>query len=281
MSSSIANDVTKWSDEQLRENEVDNDELFEKKSVEPEQQAAEEVVRQKAEEKAKRKAEAEAKVHAEEVAWVQSSVTGPSKGKQPRAVASKVAEVVEQAGGLAPCFGCSDVGAACEMKAAGSSKARSCDRCRQLKHKCERLGDAQPTRQRKWEEAMSPQAGKKKARTKILVADNEEDDEDEGEEEEDRDALGALTEVLLAVVAEMRNMAADRRRTAVESRVQVERVLGTLEDIRGCLDPEFVLEEPEGGLEEEFEEEEVVEAAEEREALKGRNEEEAEVDESL
>ncbi|KIK76137.1 hypothetical protein PAXRUDRAFT_18420 [Paxillus rubicundulus Ve08.2h10] len=63
-----------------------------------------------------------------------------------------------------------------------------------------------------------------------------------------------------------------------ESHAQMERVLGTLEEIQGCLDPEFA---PEEGSEENFEEEEVAEVAEEKEALKGRNEEEAEVDESV
>ncbi|KIK72250.1 hypothetical protein PAXRUDRAFT_22211 [Paxillus rubicundulus Ve08.2h10] len=255
MSPSTTNDLSKWSDEQLCENEDDEDELFEKKSVEhrrrtkvrkeAERRMAEEVARRKAEEEAKqkaeveaqRRAEAEAKVHAEEVARAQSLTSGPSKGKQLRVMASGTAEVAES---------------------------------------CERPGDVQPSRRRKREEVMSPQAGKKKAWTKSPMVEDDEEDV-----EENRDTLGALAEVLSAMVGEMRNMAADRRRVAAESHAQMERVLGTLEENRGCLDPEFVPEEPEEGLEEDFEEGEVVEVAEEREALKGRNEEEEEVDESV
>ncbi|KIK78114.1 hypothetical protein PAXRUDRAFT_17057 [Paxillus rubicundulus Ve08.2h10] len=112
-------------------------------------------------------------------------------------------------------------------------------------------GDMQPMWQRKREEVMSLWAREKKAQMQSPAV-------DDNKEEEDHDTLGTLTEVLTAVVVEMWNMAA-------ESCAQVERVLGTLEEIWGCLDPE----EPEEGSEEEFEEEEVAEAAEEREALKG------------
>ncbi|KIK77760.1 hypothetical protein PAXRUDRAFT_17282 [Paxillus rubicundulus Ve08.2h10] len=199
MSSSIANDLTKWNDEQLRENEDNDDELFKKKSAEHrhctkvrkevERQMAEEVVRWKAEEEAKqkaevevqRRAEAEAKVCTEEVAQAQSSVSGPLKGKQLKVAVSGTAEVAESVGGITLCYGCSDAGVACEG------------------------GRGQ----------------------------------------------------------------------------QGEVVLGTLEEIWGCVDLEFTPEELEEGSEEDFEEEEVVEAAEEREALKGWNEEEAEVDESV
>ncbi|KIK75762.1 hypothetical protein PAXRUDRAFT_18712 [Paxillus rubicundulus Ve08.2h10] len=298
MSSSIANDLTKWSDEQLHQNEDNNNKLFEKKNAErrrcmkawkeAERRMAEEVARQKAAEEAKqkvevevqRRAEAEAKAHAE-VVWAQSSALGPSKGKQLRVTASGTAEVVESVGGLAPCYGCLDAGVACKMRAAGSSKAMSCDCCCRLQNKCEQPGDAQPSWQRKWEEVMSPRAGKKKAQTKSPVADDEEEDAEDCEAEENHDTLSALAEVLSAMVGEMWNMAADRRRMAAESHAQMERVLGTLEEIRGCLDPEFALEELEEGSEEDFEEEEVAEAAEEKEALKGWNEEEAEVDESV
>ncbi|KIK72190.1 hypothetical protein PAXRUDRAFT_22281 [Paxillus rubicundulus Ve08.2h10] len=275
MSSSTTNDLSKWSDEQLHENEDNKDELFEKKSAEhrcrtkvrkeAEQRMAEEVARRKAEEEAKRKAEveaqrrveAEAKAHTEEVAQVQSSTSGPSKGKQSRVTASGTAEVAESVGGLALCYGCSDLGVVCKMRVAGSSKARSCNRCRRLRNKCEQPGDVQPSQWRKWEEVMSLWAGKKKARMKSLVAeDDKEEDAEDCEAEENRDVLGTLTEVLSAVVGEMRNMAADRRRAAAESHAQMERVLGTLEEIRGCLDLEFVPEEPEEGSEENFEEEE-------------------------
>ncbi|KIK72185.1 hypothetical protein PAXRUDRAFT_22287, partial [Paxillus rubicundulus Ve08.2h10] len=297
MSPSTTNDLSKWSDEQLHENEDNEDELFEKKSAEhrrwtkarkeAEQWMAEEAARRKVEEEAKRKAEVkvqrraevEAKACTEEVARVQSLTSGPLKGKQPRVTASGTAEVTESVGGLPPCYGCSDVGVSCEMRVAGSSKARSCDRCRRLRNKCERPGDAQPSQRRKREEVMSPRAGKKKARMKSPTAEDDEEDAEDGEAKENRDALGALAEVLSAMVGEMQNMAADRRRAAEESHAQMERVLGTLEEIQGCLDPEFVLEELEEGSEEDFEEGEVAEAAEEKEALKGQNEEEEEVDE--
>ncbi|KIK81699.1 hypothetical protein PAXRUDRAFT_15102 [Paxillus rubicundulus Ve08.2h10] len=265
MSSSTTNDLSKWSDEQLRENEDDDDELFEKKSAEQ--------AKRKAEVEAQRRAEAEAKARAEEVARAQSLTLGPSKGKQPRVTASGTAEVMESVGGLAPCYRCLDLGVLCEMRAAGSSKARSCDHCRRLRNKCEWPGDAQPFWRRKREEVMSPRAGKKKAWMKSPTAEDDEEDA-----EENCDALGALTEVLSAMVGEMQNMATDRRRTAAESHAQMERVLGTLEEIQDCLDPEFV---PEKGSEEDFEEGEVAETAEEREALKRRNKEEEEVDESV
>ncbi|KIK73327.1 hypothetical protein PAXRUDRAFT_20979 [Paxillus rubicundulus Ve08.2h10] len=296
MSSSTTNNLSKWSDEQLRENEDEDDELFEKKSAEcrrrtkarkeAERWMAEEAARQKAEEEAKQKAEVEAqrraevevKVRAEEVVRAQSLTSGPSKGKQPRVTVSGTAEVTESVGGLAPCYGCSDLGVSCEMRAAGSSKARSCDRCRRLRNKCKWPGDAQPSWQRKREEVMSPRARKKKAWMKSPTAEDNEEDAEDHEAEENHDALSALAEVLSAMVGEMWNMAADRRCAAAESHAQMERVLGTLEEIWGCLDPEFI---PEEGSEEDFEEGEVAEAAEEREALKGRNEEEEEVDESV
>ncbi|KIK78709.1 hypothetical protein PAXRUDRAFT_16729 [Paxillus rubicundulus Ve08.2h10] len=287
MSSSIANDLTKWSDEQLRENEDDGNELFQKKSVEHryrtkvqkevERRMAEEVARQKVEVEAQRRVEAEAKAHAEEVVQAQSSASGPLKGKQLKVAAGGTAEVVESVGGLAPCYGCLDAGVACEMRAARSSKARLCDWCRRLQNKCEQPGDVQPSRWRKREEVMSPQTRKKKVQMKIPAAEDDKEDAEDCEAEENRDALA---EVLSVMVGEMRNMAVDRRRAAVESHVQMERVLGTLEEIQGGLDLEFAPEELEEGCEEDFEEEEVVEAAEERETLRGWNEEEAEVDES-
>ncbi|KIK81192.1 hypothetical protein PAXRUDRAFT_15376 [Paxillus rubicundulus Ve08.2h10] len=143
---------------------------------------------------------------------------------------------------------------------------------------CDRPGDVQSLWWRKQEEAMLPQARKKKAQMKSPVADEEEEDMEDSKAEENHDVLGALTEVLSVVVGEMWNMDADKRRVAAESHVPMERMLGTLEEIRGCLDPEFT---PEEGLEEDFEEEEVVEAAEEKEALKGWSKEEAEVDKSV
>ncbi|KIK71946.1 hypothetical protein PAXRUDRAFT_22602 [Paxillus rubicundulus Ve08.2h10] len=211
MSSSANNNPTKWSNKWLCKHNDDNDKLFEKKSMEHrhcmkvwkevEHQRVEEEARWKAEEEEKCKVEVEAwrnadvdvKACTEQVAWAQSSVMGLSKGKQPKVVV----EVAEQAGGLAPCYGCLGAGAVCEMKAAGSSKA-----------------------------------GKKEAWMQSLVVDKEEVDK----EEEDFDMCGALTEVLEGVVVEMQNM-------AVESHAQVERVLGTLEEIQGCLDLEFTCEQ--------------------------------------
>ncbi|KIK99310.1 hypothetical protein PAXRUDRAFT_8939 [Paxillus rubicundulus Ve08.2h10] len=260
MSSSITNDLTKWSNEQLCENKDDDDDLYKKKK-EVARQKAEEVAKQKAEVEAQRRAEAEAKVHAEEVMQTQSLVLGPSKGKQPKAAASRAAEVGEQVGGLAPCYGCSGAGVSCEMRMAG--------------------GDMQQMQQRKQEELMLSWARKKKAWMQSLVADEDDDNEYEEEAEEEHDTLGVLTEVLAVVVMEMWDMATDRRHAAAESQAQTERMLGILEEIRGCLDPEFAPEDPEVGSEEDFKEEEVAEAAEEREALKGQSEEEAEVDESV
>ncbi|KAF9219219.1 hypothetical protein BS17DRAFT_821996 [Gyrodon lividus] len=84
------------------------------------------------------------------------------------------------------------------------------------------------------------------------------------EGEDDCDMLGALVEVLVAIVAEMRNMVADWRHMEVESHAQMECMLGTLEEIQGCLDLEFALEEPE----EEYKEKEVAVATTEREGWK-------------
>ncbi|KAF9220505.1 hypothetical protein BS17DRAFT_820568 [Gyrodon lividus] len=64
---------------------------------------------------------------------------------------------------------------------------------------------------RKHKEVASLQAGKKKVQMQSPVADNKEDEEDKDKEwaegKDDRDVLGALTEVLTAVVVEMHNMA--------------------------------------------------------------------------
>ncbi|KIK99264.1 hypothetical protein PAXRUDRAFT_9003 [Paxillus rubicundulus Ve08.2h10] len=105
MSSSITNNLTKWSNKQLHKHKDNSNKLYERKSMkhrccmkvhnELEHWRAEEEARQKAEE-AKCKAEkevwriveAEAKAHTEEIAWAQSSVAGPSKGKQLKLVVS-------------------------------------------------------------------------------------------------------------------------------------------------------------------------------------------------
>ncbi|KIK81336.1 hypothetical protein PAXRUDRAFT_15287 [Paxillus rubicundulus Ve08.2h10] len=211
-------------------------------------QKVEEEARQNVEEEAKQKAEVEAwrrvetkvkvkvKVCTEEVMQAQSLVLGPSKGKQPKVAASGVAE---QAGGLAPCYGCSGAGV---MQAAGGHAVNM----------VEEAGGGDVTMG--WEE--------------------EGVDTESKEAEEEHDTLGVLTEILAAVVTEMRDMAMDRRCVTVESHAQTERMLGILEEIWGCLDLEFTPEE-------EFNKEEVAEVAEEREALKGWSEEEVEVDESV
>ncbi|KIK82493.1 hypothetical protein PAXRUDRAFT_14715 [Paxillus rubicundulus Ve08.2h10] len=259
MSSSATNNLTKWSNEQLCKNE-DNDknELDEKKSMEhrhhikvqkeAEHQRAEEEMRWKAEEEVKRKMEVEAQRRVE-------------------AEAKACAEELQSRQGPSPMLWV--------LRCWGGMRDESSQRC-------EQPGDTQPMQQRKWEEVMSPQARKKKVWTQSLVADKEEEEDEEAEGVgEDCDILGALTKVLAMVVTEMWDMAADRRCVAAESHVQTEWMLGILEEIWGCLDPEFSPEEPEVGLEEEFEEEEVVEVTKEREALKGWSKEEAEVDESV
>ncbi|KIK77495.1 hypothetical protein PAXRUDRAFT_166672 [Paxillus rubicundulus Ve08.2h10] len=187
MSSSITNDLTRWSDEQLCENDDDDDKLYERKSAEcrccikvqkeAEHQRVEEEMRWKAEEEAKQKAEVEAQrraeARAEEVVQAQQSSRGCGAS-----------------GGLAPCYGCLGAGVACKMKTAGGSKVRSCDHCHQLKHRCKQLGDTQLMWRRKQDEIMSPQAGKKKVQMQSLVADKEEDgDGDVAEATEEREAL--------------------------------------------------------------------------------------------
>ncbi|KIK72117.1 hypothetical protein PAXRUDRAFT_22378 [Paxillus rubicundulus Ve08.2h10] len=291
--SSSNNDITEWTDHQLHEkDDDDDDDLHERKSTERRRHAkarkeeamqkAEEKARRKAEQEARRKAEVEARKRAKADAKAQSAVAGPSKGKQ-RNVAGPTAT-------LARCYGCSDAEVACEMKVAEGSRVRRCDCCRRLRHKCERLGDMPPTRRRKRAESMAPREGKKKARTKSPLTEEEEDEERGGDE--NRDTLGALAEVLALVVEEMQTMAAERR-------AHTERMMGTLEEIRDCLDANFKPEEGsddgsedrledrlEDGLEDssdssEEAEAEAAEVAEEKEALKGQNREEAEVDESV
>ncbi|KAF9224241.1 hypothetical protein BS17DRAFT_817144 [Gyrodon lividus] len=111
---------------------------------------------------------------------------------------------------------------------------------------------------RKREEVASLRAGKKKVQTQSPVAEDKEDKKDEDEEwvkgEDNRDMLGVLTEVLTAMVAEMHNMAVDWRCMAAESCTQMEQMLGTLEEIQGCLDPDFAPEELQAGSEEEYKE---------------------------
>ncbi|KIK96777.1 hypothetical protein PAXRUDRAFT_10586 [Paxillus rubicundulus Ve08.2h10] len=193
MSASTTNDITKWSNEQLRENEDEDED--EKKSAEHrchmkvwkevEHQRAEEEVRRKAEEEAKRKAEEEAK---------------------------RKVEVEAQ------------------RRAEGEAKAKVCT---EEVVQVQWPGDMQSTRRRKQEELMSPWAGKKKAWMQSpVVDDNDKYDEEADEEvEEEHDPLGALTEVLVVVVMEMWDMATDRRHVAAESHAQMEQMLVILEEI--------------------------------------------------
>ncbi|KIK99023.1 hypothetical protein PAXRUDRAFT_9169 [Paxillus rubicundulus Ve08.2h10] len=209
MSSSTTNDITKWSNDQLHEHEDNKDELYKRKSTEhmhrmkawkeAEHQRVEEEMRRKAEEEAKqkvevkaqRRVEAEVKAHAEEVAWAQSSVSGPSKGKQPKAAASGGHRA---GGGPSPMLWVLRCWGSMQDETARGSKARLCNHCHQLKHRCKWLGDMQLTQQRKWEEVMSPQARKKKVWMQSPVADKDKDGDKEYEEEvvevaEKREAL--------------------------------------------------------------------------------------------
>ncbi|KAF9227494.1 hypothetical protein BS17DRAFT_814388 [Gyrodon lividus] len=158
----------------------DNNELFDKstewwqqikaqkevecrRAEEEARQKAEKEVRQSVEVEAQRKAEAEARVHMEEVVQLQSLVMGPSKG------------VYEW------------------------SRAR--------RHQCKQPKGLQTTWRRKWEEVASLWASKKKAQMWSLEADKEEEEEEDkdkewAEGEDNRDVLGTLMEVLVAVVAE-------------------------------------------------------------------------------
>ncbi|KIK91936.1 hypothetical protein PAXRUDRAFT_13512 [Paxillus rubicundulus Ve08.2h10] len=200
MSSSTTNDITKWSDEWIHENKYNNNNLYKKKSVE-----------------SQRRAEAEAKACTEEVARAHSSVSGPSKGKQPKAAASRAAEVMEQAG-PSPVLRM--------LRCWGSVQDENGWRCEQPQ-------DMQSTWRRKQEELMLLRARKKKAWTQSPVVDddNEYEEEAEDEEVEECDALDALIEVLAAVVTEMWDMATDRRCAAAESHAQTGWMLGILEEI--------------------------------------------------
>ncbi|KIK77800.1 hypothetical protein PAXRUDRAFT_17257 [Paxillus rubicundulus Ve08.2h10] len=253
MSSSITNNLTKWSDKQLRENENDDDKLFEKKSVERRRRtkAWKDAEQWMAEEEGGGKG-----AHRELGLGPVEGETAEGGGERDRGghrVGRRLGPVLWMLGRWG---GVQDEGG--------------------WEQQGEVVRPLSPTVEQ--EEVMSPRAGKKKVWMKSPAA---EDNEEDCEVEENRDALSVLAEVLSAMVGEMRNMAADRRHVAVESHVQMERVLGTLEEIWGCLDLEFAPEELEEGSEEDFNEEEVAEAAEEKEALKGWNEEEAEVDESV
>ncbi|KIK79576.1 hypothetical protein PAXRUDRAFT_16264 [Paxillus rubicundulus Ve08.2h10] len=116
--------------------------------------------------------------------------------------------------------------------------------------RCEQLGDLQPTWWRKQEELMLLWAWKMKVQMQSPVVDEEEDEEEDEEAEEVEEDHNVLDKV-------------DAGHPG------------------GNPDPEFTPEEPEVGFEGGFEEEEVVEATKEREALNGQSEEEAEVDESV
>ncbi|KAF9218445.1 hypothetical protein BS17DRAFT_822896 [Gyrodon lividus] len=169
------------------------------------------------------------------------------------------------------------------MKMGRSSKASLWNHCFQLEHRCKWSEGLQPMWRRKREEVMSLQA-RKKVQMQSAVVDKDEDEDNKDNwvkgAEDDCDVLGVLMEVLMAVVAEIHNMATDWRCVVAESHTQMERILGTLEKIWECLDPEFALEEPKKGLEEEYEEE-VVEAAAEREMCKCQSGEEEEAEKDL
>ncbi|KIK77686.1 hypothetical protein PAXRUDRAFT_17333 [Paxillus rubicundulus Ve08.2h10] len=261
MSSSTTNDLTKWSDEQLCENEDDNDELFKKKSAErrcrtkawkeAERRMAEEVVRRKAEEEVKwkaeveaqRRAEAEAKVRAEEVAWAQ--------------VSSVVVNVpltdllgVETELGLGPVEGETAKGDG-EWDRGGRGVGRGLSPVLRVLGRQGGMRD-----EGGWEQQgevvqpLSPTA------------------------EQVRAAGGCAA--ILAEEAGGGDVAVGREEEGADEE----------QEARGCREPCADGEgagDPRGdpGLEENFEEEEVVEAAEEKEALKGWNEEEEEVDESV
>ncbi|KIK74853.1 hypothetical protein PAXRUDRAFT_19479 [Paxillus rubicundulus Ve08.2h10] len=267
MSSSTTNKLTKWSDEQLRENDDDDDELFEKKSVECRccMKAWKEAERRMAEEVARG-----GRVGAELGLRPVEGETAEGDGERDRGGCgvcrglSPMLQVLGCQGGVRDEGGQEQQGKVVRPLSPTVEQVRAARGCATI------LVEER-------EEMMSPRARKKKAQTKSPAAEDDEEDAEDCEAEENCDALGALAEVLSAMVGEMWNMAADRRRVAAESHAQMERVLGTLEEIRGCLDLEFV---PEEGLEENFKEEEVAGAAEEKEALKGWNEEEEEVDES-
>ncbi|KAF9220566.1 hypothetical protein BS17DRAFT_820404 [Gyrodon lividus] len=131
---------------------------------------------------------------------------------------------------------------------------------------CKWLEGSQLMQKRKHKEVALLWAGKKKAWIRSLATDDEEDKDKEeewveGEENCDMLEHGCGLEV--------------------ESHVQMECMLGTLEEIQECLNPEFALEEPEGGSEEEYEEEEVAEAAMERERWKAQSGEELEVEKEV
>ncbi|KIK85509.1 hypothetical protein PAXRUDRAFT_14518 [Paxillus rubicundulus Ve08.2h10] len=285
MSSSIANDLTKWNDEQLCEHEDDDDELFEKASAEcrhhmkvrkeVEHWRTEEVARQEAEEEEKQKVEVEAqrRVEVEAKACAEAELgLGPFQGQAAKGGSEWSGGGCRAGGGPSPMLWMLGYWGIVQDEDGW---------------RCEWPGDTHSTWRRKQEELMLPWAGKKQAWTQSLVVDEDKDGDEEYKEEVDEeaeeecDALCVLTEVLVAVVTEMQDMAMDRRYAAVESHAQMEQMLGILEEIWGCLDPEFAPEESEVGLEEEFAEEEVAQVAKEREALKGQSKEEVEVDKSV
>ncbi|KIK80106.1 hypothetical protein PAXRUDRAFT_15964 [Paxillus rubicundulus Ve08.2h10] len=231
---------------------------------EAECQRAEEEVRWKAEEEAEeeawRRVEAEANVHVEEIAWVQSLVVGPSKGKQSKVAASGAGRGPSPMLWMLRCQG----GVQDE---AGEFAANT----------VEEVGGSDVAVG--WEEEGTYNEEAEEEDKEAEEEDKEAEEAEKAEEaEEYHDMLGVLMVVFMAVVTEMQNMAMDRRCAAVESCMQTEQMLGILKEIWGCLDLKFIPKEPEVGSEEDFEEEEVVEAGE---ALNGWSEEVVEVDESV
>ncbi|KIK77006.1 hypothetical protein PAXRUDRAFT_17791 [Paxillus rubicundulus Ve08.2h10] len=165
--SSCNDDITEWTDHQLREKNNNDDDLHERKSAEHRRRAKawKEEVRRKAEEKARRKAEKE----------VQSSVAGPSKGKQ--------RDIAELTATLARCYRCLDVGVACEIQVA---EVRAPGR--HTANAAEKAGGVHVTAGRE-EEGM-----------------NKEEEDWEWGREENRDTLGTLVEMLALIVEEIQSL---------------------------------------------------------------------------
>ncbi|KIJ64160.1 hypothetical protein HYDPIDRAFT_29048 [Hydnomerulius pinastri MD-312] len=220
--------LTKWADVALTENDSDDEVLATRKFQEHQRHRAE-----KKQEEERKKAEEERKgvEEAKKAEEVRKAAEAKKAEEAQKAVEAKKAKAstrgASSAGGGAKCEGCENAGVDCTMEMSGGSKATICDRCRRQKMGCVRPG-IEKERQRKREEPTLPQGGSKRKQTWVRSPEMEDDKEDEDEEEDTLRLIGKW-------------------------------VVATIDDLQHTLDPEYVVG-PEEESDPEVPEEEVAEA---------------------
>ncbi|KIJ61046.1 hypothetical protein HYDPIDRAFT_31748 [Hydnomerulius pinastri MD-312] len=245
-----ADDLTKWADVALAENDSDDEVLAARKFQECQRRRAEkkrEEEWKKAEEERKR---AEEVKKAEEVRKAVEAKKAEEARKAAEAKkATALTRGVLSTGGGAKCEGCENAGVDCTMEMPGGSKATACDRCHRQKMGCVRPGVEKKESRRKREEPTSPRGGSKRKQMRIRSPEMEDDEEDKDEE----DALRLIVKAINGLTQEMKEM---RR----EYREQGKRVVAAIDDLQHMLDPEYVAG-PEEESDPEVPEEEVAEAS--------------------